>query len=382
MSKIVKPAVRVLQGRNTLFATSFLVKDFTISNFYDIDKLDVSGGKGYQRLLQEERMNRLARYMAESWREGHRAFLPTSIFLATEGKIDFNEERNEISFESGETGGVCPFKVVDGQHRIEGLLRASDTIPELENFPIIANIAVEMKEVEQVLQFFIVNTTQKAVDQSVGQRIKARFHKMLETETMPYIPSWIKPAIDKGSDAEALDIVDFLNSESDSPWYRRIQMANEGKTEGKSISQKYFVTALKTCVINGSHSLYLHDKEKRHRIFKNYWSAVAQCFTVPETQRNTVVFKSTGVWFFCRSSSAVINIANWRRSYHVKDFVDIFQSTREHLPDDLLPMMNAEWWESGNEASGLNRGMTDKKAIEFSQVVIRVAQVPQSESQQ
>ncbi len=378
MPKIVKPAVKVQQGGRVLFATSFLVKDFQIQNFYDIDRLDSRAGSGFQRLLQEDRANRLAKYIADSWKENHHALLPTSVFLATEGNVEFNEERNEISFESDRHGGVCPFSVVDGQHRIQGLLRAVEKNQELGEFPIIANIAVNMKEVEQMLQFLIVNTTQKAVDDSVGQQIRSRLHGMLETETLPYMPSWIKSAVEKGSDAEAISILSFLNSDPESPFYRRIQMADEPKSAKKySIAQKAFVRVLKDTVLIASHPLsFESDKEKCRRIFKNYWIAVKKCFTDRETDENkTIVFKALGARFFCRVSSAVIGCANLKRSYTVEGFEDIFKSSQSHLSDNLLPMMRAGWWES--KTSELNFSAIEKKASEFSQAVNRSGQEQQ-----
>ena len=48
---IRRPAIRINQGRRTLFLTSFTVGDFMTHGFYQVDHLDVHEGTGMQRLL-------------------------------------------------------------------------------------------------------------------------------------------------------------------------------------------------------------------------------------------------------------------------------------------------------------------------------------------
>jgi hypothetical protein len=82
-----KPAVRVKQGDLTIYATSLLVKDLMISNFYQVDKLDSSNASsGFQRVLDKTRTKRLADYILDAWKDKD-AFLPTSIFLATDKDV-------------------------------------------------------------------------------------------------------------------------------------------------------------------------------------------------------------------------------------------------------------------------------------------------------
>ena len=366
--EIKRPAVKIQQGNKTLLATSFRVEDFQNPGFYRIDRLDPENrAGGYQRILQKSRAKSLANYVVEAWEANRRAFLPTSVFLATEKDIAFDEERNEINFRSTE---VCPFDVVDGQHRIEGLLLAAEKIPELARFPIAANIAVNASYAEQVLHFYIVNTTQRAVDEGVAQQIRARFYEMLDTENLPYIPSWMEKRISTGTDQEALSVVTFLNSEDDSPWCNRVQMANQEHSASHSVTQKTFVNVLKKTILRDGHPLKFEDDNRRNRIFKKYWIAIERIFTETSTRNKTVVFKSTGSLFFCRVSSTVISIANsTNRLYRVEDFERIFQSVRDYLSPEISPIISPDWWISGGPASGMNSGAIEKKAVEFSRAM-------------
>ncbi len=372
MTIFTKPATKIQQGKKTLLMTSFTVSDFQTENpvFYRINKLDPEdkSQKGYQRLLQHERANRLAKYAVDAWKSNqHSAFLPTSIFLATEKDISFDEKQNKITFDAND---VCPFDVVDGQHRVEGLLRAAEKVPELGQFPIAVNIAVNSSHIEQMLHFYIVNMTQRAVDPAVGQRIRARFFEMLKTKDLPYIPSWIRSQIESGTDYDAIAVIDFLNSEKDSPWYSRITLSNQVRQPQHAITQRSFVMALKKSIVKDGHPLlHVGDKDEGNRVFKNYWIAVKNIFT-DENHPDTVVFKSMGALFFSRISSAVIGAANsTNRQYKVEDFVKIFESAKDYLPEELLAMMNPEWWSSGNEASGMNSSAVDKKSTEFSHAI-------------
>src|SRR5450432_2112477 len=110
MPQLERPAARIRQGNLVLYATSLRVRDLRQSNFYQIDTLDPDEGTGYQRLLNETRAKRLADYLLD----GHRAleaFLPTSIFLATDKLLPFDETTNTLRIDHDKTGA---FNVVDG----------------------------------------------------------------------------------------------------------------------------------------------------------------------------------------------------------------------------------------------------------------------------
>jgi hypothetical protein len=89
--KITRPASLVKQGNLTLYTTSLRVSDLLIPNFYSIERLDPENAneKGYQRLLNKGRAKKLADYVVAG-QETRDAFLPTSIFMATEKKLAFN----------------------------------------------------------------------------------------------------------------------------------------------------------------------------------------------------------------------------------------------------------------------------------------------------
>lgn len=104
-------AVRVRQGDLVLYTTSLRVRDLLVEGFYSVDTLDPDedGDTGYQRLLNKARAKKLADYIVAG-QESRDAFLPTSVFLATDQTIDFSAAENTIEID---TAKVAPFSVVD-----------------------------------------------------------------------------------------------------------------------------------------------------------------------------------------------------------------------------------------------------------------------------
>lgn len=351
MSKIIKrPAALVKQGSLTLYATSLKVSDLVIKNFYSVEKLypDDPSDKGYQRLLNKSRAKRLADYIIDAYETGD-AFLPTSIFMATDKNIDFEANDNTITIDIAAVG---PFSIVDGQHRVEGLKMAAERNPKVLDFETPVNIAINLPGIAQMCHFLIVNTTQKSVDKGVEQRIYARLSKALEVEDIPSLPKWISKSIQKGEDEKALGYVDFLNTESDSPWLNRIEMANQENDEA-TVNQKSFVKAIKKYILVANNPLSIHAEDKQHKIFLNYWKAITNILGLDEP---TVLFKYNGVELFCKFAvpfySKMINMSDFK----VATMQQLLEQTFESVEGDYAGVGHTEFWVKGGKASFLNAG--------------------------
>lgn len=349
--KITRPAALVKQGGLTLYATSLRVSDLLIPNFYSVEQLDPEDprDKGYQRLLNKTRAKKLADYIVGG-QETNDAFLPTSIFIATHKNISFNPSNNTIDIDIDEVG---PFSVVDGQHRVEGLKMAAEKDKRVLDFEVAVNIAVNLSQIAQMCHFLIVNTTQKSVEQGVEQRIKARLTKAMEVLDVPSLPKWIMKTVEKGEDEKALKYVDFLNSEKDSPWFNKIEMANVDNNEKGSVSQKSFVKAIKKYVLVANNPVIISAEEKQHQIFVNYWTAITN---IIGTDEPTVLFKYNGVELFCKFSipffSKMINMPNFK----VSTMETVLSQTFDNMEGDYAGVGHTEFWVKGGKASFLNSG--------------------------
>ena len=120
MTRITSPAIRIEQDGKPVFLASFTVANLMTAGFCRADQLDAETADGYQRVIDERRARSFAKDVSEL---GENAFLPTSLFLATDKQIAYDPSRREISFEVDPDNPF--FLVVDGQHRTAGLKMAA-----------------------------------------------------------------------------------------------------------------------------------------------------------------------------------------------------------------------------------------------------------------
>ncbi len=358
---ITRPASQVHQGNLRLFATSLMVKDLRLPGFYKIDTLDSAEGIGYQRLLNETRAKRLADYLFDA-HEAREAFLPTSLFLATDKLLPFDEATSTLTIDTEKIG---PFNVVDGQHRIRGLVLAAERNSDMNEFQVPVNIAVGLDEISQMCHFLIVNTTQKSVDAAIEQQIVARLTDMVNFQETPVLPRWIQRQVDKGEDHRALAIVQFLNTVDGSPWKGKIRMANLNKNESESatVNQKSFVTSLKRHILVPSNPISgpTWTTDNQQKILLNYWAAICQLLAVGDDEV-TVLFKTNGLHLFHAASPAVfLHLAN-RQDFKQQTIVELLKHGFDNLPTEYLGMAQPQFWHRGDTASGLNQAALRKFA--------------------
>lgn len=274
MPAITIAAARVQQGTLQLFATSIKVRDLVTTGFYSVETLDPEdpNDTGYQRLLNSARAKKLADYITKG-QDTKDAFLPTSVLLATDKSLPYDEHTNRIVINTSEIG---PFSVVDGQHRLEGLKLAAQKDDRVLDFEVPVNTAVNLPRIAQMCHFLIVNTTQRSVDKSVEQRIIARLTEALDVEDLPSLPKWITNIVERGEIDKAVKYVDFLNEAPDSPWKGKVQMANDDG-DGTTVNQRSFVKAIVKYLMTSNNPLSIwNDFEKEKKVFLNYWKAIAE----------------------------------------------------------------------------------------------------------
>jgi DGQHR domain-containing protein len=358
MPQLERPAAKIQQGNLTIYSTSLRVRDLRQPNFYKIDTLDPDEGTGYQRLLNETRAKRLAEYLLDG-HKAREAFLPTSIFLATDKLIAFDDKTNTVRIDSEKIG---PFNVVDGQHRIRGLVIAAEKESALDDFEVPVNIAVNLNTISQMAHFLIVNTTQRSVDKAIEQQIVARLTQMIEFEKTPVLPKWIQRQVDKGEDARALRIVQYLNDEKDSPWVGKIRMANDDDSAADAtINQKSFVASLKKYVLTPSNPISgpTWEVDKQCRILTNYWRAISELLVEPQDD-TSVVFKTNGLHMFHSASPAIfLHLANLK-DFKSETVKSLLTKAFENLPTEYLAVSTPPFWKRGGIASGLNQAAIRK----------------------
>lgn len=370
--KFKKAAAIVKQGGLTLYATSFTVGDLLQKGFYSIKQLDPEeNSSGYQRVLDTKRTKRIASYFSKAWKEGD-AFLPTSVLLATNKPITYDKKTNEISFDLEEVG---PFNVVDGQHRINGLVSAAKQNPAMKDFQIATNIAVNVDEISQMCHFLIVNTTQKSVDKGVEQSILARLTSMINFKTIPSLPRWIQRQVERGEDQQALNIIRYLNQNYDSPWFQKIEMANQVLgAEKTTIRQKSFAHSVKKFILSSNNPLmHSDDLEMRNRILCNYWIALKELL-VHGDEKSSVLFKTAGINLFHMVSPTVFSQLFNYKDFRVETIISLLAKSFDKLDADTVVLSDPDFWKKGSGASSLNMTTMRKFAVGINQAIVSLDQ--------
>ena len=363
MTIITKPAAEIRQGSRRLFFTSFSVAEISATDFYRVDELDPKDESGFQRVLEARRAKLLASDMIAA-RTEKKAFLPTSILLATKSNLEYNPDRREISFDSAPgPDRVCPFAVVDGQHRIEGMRAAAMKEPSLSDFPLAVVIAAGLDNLEQMLHFYLVNTTQKSVDKSIEQQIRAKLRRMDDLGERVFLPERIRREVRKGRDRVALDIVESLNEHPDSPWRGRVVMANESYGLLSTIRQSTFVKSVMEYVLVQGHKL-AHSgiqPDTRNAMLRNYWRAIADLLA--NDAKQSVVFRHNGTVFFHTVSKPMFDWLAVSRDFRVERIKECFRLAFDKLPDEHFEELpHPEWWRRGGAGSGMNRTEIARRA--------------------
>jgi DGQHR domain-containing protein len=318
-------------------------------------------GVGFQRLLDQKRARRLADYLLDANQEGE-AFLPTSLFLATEKLLPFDERTGTLTIDTDRVG---PLNVVDGQHRIHGLVLAAEKASDMDEFEVPVNIAVGLDPVSQMCHFLIVNTTQKAVDAAIEQQIVARLTSMINFEKTPILPRWIRRQVEKGEDYRALAITQYLNTAAGSPWKGKILMANpaEDDRESATVNQRSFVRSLKKLILVPSNPIAgpTWTVENQQKVLLNYWAAINRVLA-DGNEEVTVLFKTNGLHLFHAASPAVfLHLAN-QQDFKQETIVTLLRHGFENLSSDYLAMGHPQFWYRGGTASGLNQAALRKYA--------------------
>lgn len=358
MVEVSRAAVEIQQGNLTVYLTYVTPAELDIPNFYTVDKLDPQSDEGFQRVLDLRRADRLARHLKEAVHKGY-ANLPTSIFLATGKPLHFDSETNQLRYE---TDKVCPFSVVDGQHRIAGLIAACKDEPKLQDFKLPAAIATSLDDIQQMYYFYMVNTTQNPVAPALSLHITKRFTDMHGIKTMPYLPFWLRASVEKGIDAQAVELVQFLNTNPESPLQGRIKMAQDTAPTKGRISQSGIVSILKTEFFSGSNPVYERERanlNRRNGIICNYLNAVDSIFVADVPREASLVYTNNGMFFIFTISKWIFSevYATTRPpNFEVPYLTALIQKALPALDDRYLGISDPEWWRRGGEGTRvLNR---------------------------
>lgn len=179
--------------------------------------------QAYQRLVKKARLNSIAKYIDQS------GYFPNSIIINIETKstrdlrFDF---ASKIEHDGDTQFGVLHLPksyrsvfIIDGQHRLYGYSKSKSK--SSHTIPVVAFHNLPMEEQAKI--FVDINHTQKSVPANLLQSIMADFY-------------W-----NSANDREAMSalktrLFTVMNSDDDSPFYKRVILAEEKKTDKRCLT--------------------------------------------------------------------------------------------------------------------------------------------------
>lgn len=140
------------------FFVSILPNDVLRSICF-VSRRDEDPEKGFQRTLNETRAKDIARYLDEL-----KGTIPSALILSAQdnARFAYDSNKGELSFVTNSNS----FMVLDGQHRLYGLIKAT------KNYSIPVIIFNKLNTAQEVNLFIDINTTQKGVPTTLLLDIK------------------------------------------------------------------------------------------------------------------------------------------------------------------------------------------------------------------
>jgi len=150
-------ALECIQNDNTFYIA--VIPNDVLGQVCFISRRDEEPEKGFQRTLNVSRAKDIAKYL-----DDNKGIIPSALILSAQdnAKFAFDNERKRISFLTERSS----FMVLDGQHRLYGLLNAK------KRYEIPVVVFTGLNTTSEVNLFIDINTTQKGVPTTLLLDIK------------------------------------------------------------------------------------------------------------------------------------------------------------------------------------------------------------------
>jgi len=273
-----------------------MLKEWRDSEILVLDKFkkDESGSTtGYQRVLDEKRSHRIAQFLAGEGVTKRAAdiilpILPQTVLLnARQGSRppEFSSAKELRIFSKTRLAQV------DGQHRIAGLVEASETYPSLGDYSLPVAIVNSLNLSQEAAQFLTINSTQRKVKADLELRVIYHRDKQQcqRLATALGFEQWR---------IKALALTIELNDTVPSPWENGI--TRPGEKQRRGINEGSFVDSLEP-VCSQSRAIGRIETKDAFKFLQDFWAVVAEMYPTAwseDEKRRFAVRKTLGIGVF------------------------------------------------------------------------------------
>ena len=274
MSLII-PAIPFRQRKTTMYIAAMPLDALDGFSVDIWNPKSVVGRRGYQRKPEENRVKSIAKYF-----ERRNAIMPVAGLLNVreKGRLKFRDGKLTIP------DGVEVW-VVDMQHRLKGLVRAREEgVLRGDSFRFPVVITEGLGQIDEAVQFYIINTKAKKMDVALTRRLLIENNKVKDiADVKPWEISAVRITIE------------LNKSLVGNPWYGAIRQPNEERLEGHIATEKSFVSSLRQLLIAGR----FKQPRKAAKRLAAYWSAIRE--NIPEAfeePKRHLIQKTPGMFAF------------------------------------------------------------------------------------
>jgi DGQHR domain-containing protein len=256
-------AFHLKQNNHDLFVTHLPARQLLANAA--IPRYDPHTKEGYQRLPRLARIKGVANFL----RSSPVAIFPTAVLLNSRSPIQVVHGRGYGMVKITVSGKL---QVVDGQTRMLGLQFLMDAGEEYGNFPLPVVICNLKDEIEELVNFRVINREAKSVPTGLTDRLIAKqLHRALEEGAEI---EHLKTLFDQKfySVFQLVRVAQSLGERPASPWRGKIKVPNVEGQIGASVSERSFTSSLRPALgAMGD----LHDSRMADRLTA-FWQAVYQ----------------------------------------------------------------------------------------------------------
>ena len=263
--RMIKVKAQKIKQKNMVFY-SFVLNSTDLLTISYVSRRYQDSKLGIQRALSEERLVEIAKYL----KEDKNSMFPTNLVLCFDDKVKY-----EQSTENDQEGYLSIPKekniaqIIDGQHRLFGSEKSKMNL----DFLCVGFLNIDFKKAAKI--FLTINSKQRGINTSLVYEL---FKITRQSDTVTLL---------------AVDIVEELTNDKDSPWYGNVKKTDKAKG---LISQAAFVNALREILKNKNIVFsYKLDIRQQALILKNYFSAVKKIFNNEWGSRKHVLTKTLGL---------------------------------------------------------------------------------------
>lgn len=240
---------------------------------------------GYQREPAKNKVDSIKKYIVS---ETKNPLFPTAITVSSESELRFDEKANGV----GELTINPTLYIIDGQHRFKAWvdLMQSD-YKEFEDYEMPLVILSGFSELDEVVQFHVINSRQTKVKTDLAHRHYLKLSKDKSTERLiKEKDRWV---------VRANVIANQLNEELDGVWNGYMFNANESTDKKRRIpiGVSAFATSLKPLFQKGKLFENSENQSDSAKLLALFWKQISEIWPEPfNTPKDYVLMKTVGVY--------------------------------------------------------------------------------------